>query len=182
MWHIPASLLRTHKLFHKLMSLVNCLIYAEISTASSMIHFLWCVVLFDLEVMGCDFRTKEGVVTFWMTCFEFRRCLIFQTPVVTICATCFNIKKIFILPMYYVDGSYSFAEHIAIITRTCIVRLILWWKHNFICKIHLQKVKHRSCNMPSDLAVRKTLYFSYILNVNIWKVSNKQWLLNHLSL
>ena len=40
--------------------------------------------------------------------FEFRRSLIFQTSVVTTCATCFNIKKIFILPMYNVDGSYRF--------------------------------------------------------------------------
>jgi hypothetical protein len=73
-----------------------------------MIHFLWHVLLFDLEVMRCDFRTKEHV-TFQTTLrFKFRRSLIFQTPVVTICATCLNIKKIFILPMYYVDGSYRF--------------------------------------------------------------------------
>jgi len=90
------------------MLLIKCLIYAEIFTVPSMIHFLWFVILFDWEVTHCDFRKKECVVIFWMTLnFEFRS-LIFQTPVVTICSTCFNIKKIFILLVYNVDGSYRF--------------------------------------------------------------------------
>lgn len=90
------------------MLLINCLIYTEKLTASSMIHFLWFVVLLDCEVMRCNFRTKECVVVFQMTLnFEFGS-LIFQTPVVTIHATCLNIKKIFIFPVYNVDGSYRF--------------------------------------------------------------------------
>jgi hypothetical protein len=149
------------------MSLINCLIYAEIFTASSTIHFLWRVVLFDLEVTRCDCRTKERVVTFRTTLrFEFRS-LIFQTPVVTICATCFNIKKSSFCHWNMLMDPIGFAEQIAIITRTCIARSILWWKHNFICEIHLQRVKNRIYNISSDLAVRKIMYFSYILKVNV---------------
>jgi hypothetical protein len=74
-----------------------------------MIHFLCCVVLLDWEVTHCDFRIKERVVIFQtMLHFEFRRSLIFQKPVATIRATCFNIKKIVIFPMYNVDRSFRF--------------------------------------------------------------------------
>jgi hypothetical protein len=64
--------------------------------------------LIGLRSYPLCFRTKECVVIVRKTLnFEFRS-LIFQKPVVTIFATCCNIKKIFILPVYNVDGSYRF--------------------------------------------------------------------------
>jgi len=43
----------------------------------------------------------------------------------------------------------GFMEQTVIFTRTCITWLILWWKHDFICELHLQRVEYMSYNIPS---------------------------------